>query len=50
MNDTLFTLRMNIAALKQFLRDRSEALTEHQINEVLDISKLTRIIEQLEKK
>lgn len=36
MNNPLFTLQINLAAPKQFLRDRSETLTDHQINKVLD--------------
>lgn len=42
----LFTLRMRRAALRQLLRDRSEFLSQEEIDKILDqINLLTTIIE-----
>lgn len=50
MESVIFNARMKLAALRQFLRDRSQDLTEDEIDEILDeISKLTELIEILEK-
>ncbi len=51
MDEVLFNLKMRIAALKQFLRDRSEHLAEKEIEEVLDqIDRLIKLLGKLEKK
>jgi flagellin-specific chaperone FliS len=47
----IFQLRMLRAALRQCLRDRSDWLTENEIDKILDqISKLTKIIDELDRK
>jgi hypothetical protein len=47
----LFTLRMRRAVLRQLLRDRSEWMSQEEIDKILDqISLLTTIIKLLEKK
>ena len=52
MKDRLIiNIRMQLAALRQLLRDRSEEMTETDKNLVLDqIIKLTKLIDELEKK
>lgn len=42
-----FHLRMQLAALKQLLRDRKDAMTTDQIDEVLDL--IGKIQKELEK-
>ena len=47
----VFSLRMQRAALSQMLRDRSDDMSQEQIDEVLDqINLLTELIELLEKR
>lgn len=47
----IFHLRMKLAALRQFLRDRQMNLTEREIDAILDqIRKITDILEELEKR
>lgn len=44
-------IRMQLAALRQLLRDRSEEMTETDKNLILDqIIKLTKLVDELEKK
>ena len=46
----IFNIRMQLAALRQFLRDRSIEMTEKEKDLVLDqIIKLTRLLSELEK-
>lgn len=43
-------VRMKLAALRQFLRDRSEYLTETERDEILDeMNKYLTLIEEIEK-
>ena len=47
----IFNIRMQLAALRQLLRDRSEEMTESEKNLILDqIIKLTNLLNELEKK
>ncbi len=47
----LFNLRMRRATLRQLLRDRSEWMSQEEIDMLLDqINLLTTVIEALEKK
>lgn len=47
----VFSLRMQRAALRQMLRDRSDDMSQEQIDEVFDqINLLTELIELLEKR
>lgn len=54
MNDKqrlIFDLRMKLAAIRQYLRDNSERMTEESKNEALDrIGILLRVIQDLENK
>ncbi|MCF2447749.1 hypothetical protein L0657_27590 [Dyadobacter sp. CY345] len=46
----LFTIRMRRAALRQLLRDRSEWMSQKEIDKILDqINLLTTLIEIMEK-
>ncbi|WP_148562501.1 hypothetical protein [Spirosoma radiotolerans] len=46
----IFDLSMQRAALRQYLRDNSDNMTESEINRVLDrINLLSKVIEALEK-
>ena len=46
----IFNARMQIAALRQLLRDRSEVMSEADKNLILDqILRLLKLIEELEK-
>jgi len=46
----LFSIRMRRAALRQLLRDRSDWMTQQEIDTILDqINLLTTVIEMLEK-
>jgi 1,2-phenylacetyl-CoA epoxidase catalytic subunit len=42
-----FHLRMQLAALKQYLRDRHHEMTQEELDKVLDL--IARILEALEK-
>lgn len=47
---TLIHASMNLAALRQYLRDKEGTLPDEEVNEVLDrMSKLIKLIEMLEK-
>ncbi|WP_211221701.1 hypothetical protein [Spirosoma panaciterrae] len=47
----IFNIRMQLAALRQLLRDRSSEMTEEEKNLILDqIIKLTSLLTELEKK
>lgn len=49
--DLIIHIRMQLAALRQLLRDRSEEMTETDKNLILDqIIKLTKLLNELEKK
>lgn len=43
-----FHLRMQLAALRQYLRDMQNEMTEEEINKVLDL--IARILEKLKEK
>ncbi|GAB4018610.1 hypothetical protein GCM10028773_18850 [Spirosoma koreense] len=46
----IFNIRMQLAALRQLLRDRSDEMTDVEKNLVLDqIIKLTNLLNELEK-
>lgn len=46
----IINLRMQLATLRQLLRDASETMTEQEINTVLDrISLILKVLESLEK-
>ncbi len=50
-NMDLFDLRMRRAALRQLLRDRSEWMSQEEIDKILDqINLLTTLIEILKKR
>ena len=49
MNQTAFHFRMQLAALRQYLRDNSENMEQEQIDRVLDqINRLTDLLEIIE--
>jgi hypothetical protein len=45
-----FNLRMQLAALRQYLRDKQDQMTEDEVNEVLDlIVKIQKALEETKK-
>lgn len=47
----IFNIRMQLAALRQLLRDRSEVMTNEEKDLILDqIIKLTNLLNELEQK